>query len=114
MSQVYPFELIAGRSMFHFGSFSTRSRNLLQLCPEGYLQINAADAEALGIKEGDQVEVDSQSASFVAPTKLSDKVDKGMVFVPTNFPGQSVYRLFEENTTVCRVKLNALGANAAQ
>ena len=110
----YPFELIAGRSMFHFGSFSTRSRNLLQLCPEGYLQINAADAEALGIKEGDQVKVSSQSASFVAPTKLSDKVDKGMVFVPTNFPGQSVYRLFEENTTVCRVKLMALGANAAQ
>ena len=110
----YPFELIAGRCMFHFGSTSTRSRNLLQLCPEGNLQINAEDAETLGLKEGDQVEVSSRSGSFVAPTKLSDKVDRGMVFVPTNFPDQSVYRLFDENTTVCRVKLTAMGAAIAQ
>jgi len=110
----YPFELIAGRCMFHFGSTSTRSKNLLQLCPEGFLQINATDAEALGINEGDQVEVSSRSGSFVAPTKLSDKVERGMVFAPTNFPGQSVYRLFEENTTVCRVKLTALTAASAQ
>jgi predicted molibdopterin-dependent oxidoreductase YjgC len=100
--------------MFHFGSTSTRSRNLLQLCPEGNLQINAEDAETLGLKEGDQVEVSSRSGSFVAPTKLSDKVDRGMVFVPTNFPDQSVYRLFDENTTVCRVKLTAMGAAIAR
>ncbi len=111
---MYPFELIAGRCMFHFGSTSTRSRNLLQLCPEGYLQINAEDAEALGLKEGDQVKVSSRSGFFVAPTKSSDKVDRGMVFVPTNFPNQSVYRLFEENTTVCRVKLTAMEAATAQ
>jgi predicted molibdopterin-dependent oxidoreductase YjgC len=109
----YPFELIAGRCMFHFGSTSTRSKNLLQLCPEGYLQINVADAETLGIKEGDQVQVSSRSGDFIAPAKLSDKVDRGMVFIPTNFPGQSVYRLFEENTTVCRVNLAPFGGGSA-
>jgi formate dehydrogenase alpha subunit len=104
----YPFELIAGRSMFHFGSTSTRSKNLLQLCSEIYLEINPDDAEALDIKEGEQVAVSSRTGSFVAPAKLSHKVSRGMVFAPTNFPDQSVYGLFEENTTVCRVKLIAL------
>ena len=47
----YPFELIAGRSMFHFGSTSTRSRNLLQLCPEGYLQINPRTPRRLASKK---------------------------------------------------------------
>ncbi len=110
----YPFELIAGRAMFHFGSTTTRSRNLLNLCPEGYLEVNSEDAAALGIKEGKRVKVSSRISSFEALVKLSDKVDRGMVFVPTNFPGQSVYRLFEENTTVCRVKLTSVTEVSAQ
>ena len=31
----YPFEMMAGRSMFHFGSVDHRFENLLHLCPEG-------------------------------------------------------------------------------
>jgi formylmethanofuran dehydrogenase subunit D len=78
------------------------------------LQINAEDAEVLRPQRRRPREVSSRSGSFVAATKLSDKVDRGMVFVPTNFPDQSVYRLFDENTTVCRVKLTAMGAAIEQ
>ncbi|MBI4964451.1 MAG: molybdopterin-dependent oxidoreductase [Desulfomonile tiedjei] len=109
----YPFEMIAGRSMYHFGSTSTRSQNLLTLCPAGYVEINRLDAEELGIKEGGLTEVSSPVGSFVAPAKMSDKIDRGMVFVPTNFPDLAVYKLFEENTNVCRVNLKSLGGNIA-
>jgi anaerobic selenocysteine-containing dehydrogenase len=105
----YPFEMVAGRSMYHFGSTSTRSQNLLGLCPEGCVEINEEDASQLGFREGDPVEVTSPSASFVAPAKLSRNVNRGMVLVPTNFPSMGVYRLFQENTTVCRVKLSSPG-----
>jgi formate dehydrogenase alpha subunit len=101
----YPFELIAGRCMYHFGSTTTRSKNLLTLCPEGRLEICEQDAQRLGLQEGRLVRVSSRTGSFVAPAKVSDKVRPGMVSIPTNFPNIGVYKLFEENTTVCRVKL---------
>ncbi|MDQ7782498.1 MAG: molybdopterin-dependent oxidoreductase [Desulfomonilaceae bacterium] len=105
----FPLEMTAGRSMYHFGSISTRSRNLLGLCPEGYVEINPQDADALDIGDGERVEVRSPVGSFVAPVKYSGRVSPGMVYVPANFPELGVYRLFEENTTVCRVKLTRYG-----
>jgi len=102
----YPFELIAGRSMHHFGSTTTRSDNLTNLCPAGYVEINPEDAAAMAVAEGDSLEVSSRVGSFTAPARVSSKVPKGILFAPVNFADLGVYRLFEENTTVCRVKLN--------
>jgi predicted molibdopterin-dependent oxidoreductase YjgC len=101
----YPFELMAGRSMYHFGSTTTRSRNVMNLCPAGYVEINPEDAAKLAIAEGDSLEVSSRVGSVTAPAKVSSKVPKGIVLAPVNFPDLGIYRLFEENTTVCRVKL---------
>lgn len=105
----YPFELVAGKSMYHFGSTSTRSQNLRGLCPGGYVEINPEDASRLGLKDGDPVQVTSPSAWFVAPAKISMNVDQGLILAPTNFPELGVYRLFQENTTVCRVALSSAG-----
>jgi predicted molibdopterin-dependent oxidoreductase YjgC len=105
----YPFEMMAGRSMYHFGSVTTRSKNLLDLCPQGYIEISSEDAEQLGVNNGDPLEVLSPNGSFIGPAKISEKISTGMIFVPSNFPDMAVYRLFRENTTVCRVKLNRPG-----
>jgi formate dehydrogenase alpha subunit len=108
-AEEYPFELMAGRSMYHFGSMSTRSANLLELCPEGFVEISARDARALGIEEGDPVEVSSPEGSFTAPARFSEALSPGMVFAPVNFPSMGVYKLFRENTTVCNVKVAPAG-----
>ncbi len=105
----YPFEMIVGRSMYHFGSTSTRSRNLKTLCPRGYIEINPDDAQTLGVTQGDMVQIMSPQGSFTAPAELSNKVSRGFIFVPVNFPGLGVYKLFDENTNVCRVKLTVPG-----
>jgi predicted molibdopterin-dependent oxidoreductase YjgC len=105
----YPFEMVVGRSMYHFGSTSTRSMNLLGLCPCGNVEINPDDASELGLKQGDLVEVMSPQGAFKAPAEISYKISRGLIFVPVNFPGLGVYRLFDENTNVCRVKLSAPG-----
>ncbi|MEW6350279.1 MAG: molybdopterin-dependent oxidoreductase [Thermodesulfobacteriota bacterium] len=105
ITEAYPFEMMAGRSMFHFGSASTRSPYLLSLCPEGYVEINPEDASALGLSDGAPVRVSSPAGSLVSTCRLSTKIRRGLISVPTNFPDLGVYRLFEENTTVCRVKV---------
>ena len=97
--------MMAGRCMYHFGSTTTRSEHLLSLCPTGYVEINGEDAERLGLAEGDSLEISSAAGSFTAPATISTRVNPGMVFVPANFQDLGVYRLFEENTTVCRVKV---------
>ncbi|MFH0822142.1 MAG: molybdopterin-dependent oxidoreductase [Pseudomonadota bacterium] len=102
---LYPFELVVGRSMYHFGSTTTRSENLRRLCPEGFVEIHPEDAERLGVVDGDAVEVTSESGVIRAPVKISLNVSKGMVAAPNNFPDAGVYGLFTENTTMCRVKL---------
>jgi formate dehydrogenase (NADP+) alpha subunit len=104
---VYPFELMAGRCMCHFGSITTRSKNLLSLCPAGLLEMNELDAEQSSFKEGQSVQVSSPRGSFVTRIRLSDKVRRGMVYIPHNFPDLGVYKLFQEYTTVCRVNLTA-------
>lgn len=105
----YPFEMLAGRNMYHFGSTTTRSDHLLSLCSAGYVEINQEDAARLDIAEGEPLEISSAISSFVAPARISSRVSSGMVFVPTNFPNLGVYGLFEENTTVCRVKISHAG-----
>lgn len=102
---LYPFELLAARSMYHFGSTTTRSRNLLGLCPGAFVEINPLDAEQLGIGDASPVRVSSPAGSFVAPAKLSSRVPRGKLVSPVNFRDTGIYRLFRENTTVCRVKL---------
>ena len=102
---IYPFELMAGRSMYHFGSTTTRSRNLLGLAPQAFVEVNPIDAMGLGIGDGDPIEVTSPAGSVVAPARLSSEVEVGRVVAPVNFPEVGVYKLFRENTTVCRVKL---------
>lgn len=101
----YPFEMIVGRDMFHFGSTSTRSANLKLLTPQGELEVNEEDAVALGLADGDLVTVTSSAGSFVAPVKKSSNLPRKIVFAPTNFPDMGAYRLLQENTTVCNVKL---------
>ncbi|MCA1961781.1 MAG: molybdopterin-dependent oxidoreductase [Desulfomonile sp.] len=104
-STEYPFEMIVGREMFHFGSTSTRSANLRLLTPRGELEISPEDADFLGLADGDEVTVSSRGGSFSAPVKVSATIPKGIVFAPTNFPDMGAYRLLQENTTVCNVKL---------
>lgn len=101
----YPFELMAGRSRYHFGATTTRSSNLRGLCPVACVEINPQDAEDLGVKDSDCMEVSSAAGSFVAPAKLSPALERGRLLAPINFPNIGIYRLFQENTTVCRVKL---------
>jgi anaerobic selenocysteine-containing dehydrogenase len=47
--------------------------------------VNAADANRIGILDGDHVRLVSRRGSLVAPAKVGDVVPPGVVFVPFHY-----------------------------
>jgi len=106
LAERYPFELMVTSSMYHFGSITTRSANILKLCPHGYAELNKKDAEDHGLSDGDVIKIESPVGSIETPVRVVERFPQGLIFVPVHFPELGVYRLFDENTNVCRVKIS--------
>ncbi len=79
----YPFYLSTGRVIdhWHTASMTGRIKELMRANPYAYVEINPKDAEKLGIKPGDMVEVMSRRGRNVLPAKIYVGPCEGMVFV---------------------------------
>ncbi len=79
----YPFYLSTGRVIdhWHTASMTGRIKELMRANPYAYVEINPKDAEKLGIKPGDMVEVVSRRGRNVLPAKIYVGPCEGMVFV---------------------------------
>ena len=62
-----------------------RSAGLEELCPGGLVEISPEDAEALGIEDGEIVEVASRRGSVRPRAVVSPRPMKGVVFMPFHF-----------------------------
>ncbi len=84
LSQNYPLLLTSGQTKDHWHSFSTSGKlvkvNLQTDKP--FLEINKEDALNRGIKNGDVVEVFSETGSVKVTAKYSLDIKKGVVFLP--------------------------------
>jgi len=82
----YPLILTTGRVLEHWhGGTLTRHSWLDDLYPEALMEINPADAERLGVKEGQAVRVTSRRGSIVLRAKVTEKTTVGVVFIPFFF-----------------------------
>ncbi len=83
----YPFLLSTGRvpEHFHTGTMTRRGTGLNRLCPEPLAQMNFEDAERLGIKDGDYIEITSRRGSIKVKVWITERSKLGMVFVPFHF-----------------------------
>jgi formate dehydrogenase alpha subunit len=92
----YPFTLLTGSGRFGFGggARSSRSSRLRRFCPEARLEINPADAEALGIASDDPVKITSAHGELTATAQLGLALPPGHLFMPIAFPESPVYGLF--------------------
>ena len=79
----YPFYLSTGRIIDHWHTMSMTGRvpELLQANPYAYVEVNPKDAERLGIKPNDMVEVKSRRGVNKLPAKVIEGPMQGMVFV---------------------------------
>jgi len=119
---VYPFTLLTGTTLHHFGTGtrSSGSSRLKKFSPQAFLEIGASDAQKLAIADGEKVKIISPVGELTALAKITDTLPEGMLFIPVSFPGTPVNRLFgivldpETKTPslkACNVRIERAGIN---
>jgi len=83
----YPFFLNTGRQMYHWhtGTMTRRSTALDARESTPTLELNPADADALGVADGDEVQVTSRRNSVRVHVRLSARVARRQVFLPMHY-----------------------------
>ena len=83
----YPFLLITGRALEHYnvGTMTRRTPNST-LLPADFLEIHAADAARLHIRDGQAVQVRSRWGLTQAPARVTERVSPGTLFLTFHFP----------------------------
>lgn len=84
---LYPLILTTGRSIWHWhtGTMTRRSETLDNEVKTGWVEINASDAEKLGIDDGERVRVSSRRGEIEIPAKVTEDIKAGEVFIPFHF-----------------------------
>ena len=93
--QQYPYILTTGRVGFHYhtGTMTRRTDKLLGEVRGAFLQIHPADAGRLGVKNRERVRVTSRRGSVELPSRLSEDIREGTVFMPFHFELAKANRL---------------------
>jgi predicted molibdopterin-dependent oxidoreductase YjgC len=83
----YPFWFTTGRSYVHYhtGTMTRVSPHLHREMPEAVMEIHPEDAAALRCQDGDRVKVSSRRGSIVTRISLTERIGKGVVFMPFHF-----------------------------
>jgi len=91
----FPFVLTTGRILYqyHTATMSRRSKGLVSRTPEAFIEINAEDAQRLGIGQGDPVEVSSRRGTIEVAAQISNRCESGIVFIPFHYNEAAVNRL---------------------
>jgi formate dehydrogenase major subunit/formate dehydrogenase alpha subunit len=101
----YPLALVTGRLLYNRGSLLVQSEIMRQFVSEPFVEINPADAEALGIADQDAVTVSSARDSLEIKARVSDDIRPGCVFVPMHLSEMPVVALYEVEAAVTWVKV---------
>ena len=85
-SEDYPLLYTTGRTVyqFHTRTKTGRSRSLHEAAPDAWVELSPADAEALGITEGDVVRVESPRGAIEVQARVG-QVLEGAVFAPFHY-----------------------------
>ncbi|WP_251096308.1 bifunctional nitrate reductase/sulfite reductase flavoprotein subunit alpha [Streptomyces sp. Caat 7-52] len=80
----YPFALNTGRlqHQWHTMTKTGKVAKLSKLAPGPFVEVHPEDAEALGVVEGDHLEVASRRGRAVLPAVVTDRVRPGTCFAP--------------------------------
>jgi anaerobic selenocysteine-containing dehydrogenase len=82
----YPFQLTTGRTIYHFHTRTKTARapELQAAAPDVWVEMCATDAQRLGARDGDLLEIESPSGRITGTLRLAD-VRRGTVFVPFHY-----------------------------
>ena len=88
----YPFILSTGRILYQYNAAAMTSRapGLREIAGEGFIELHYADAERLGISNGERVRVSSRRGTITAAARVGRKVSEGESWMPFHFPDSPV------------------------
>jgi formate dehydrogenase alpha subunit len=91
----YPYYLTTGRVLYqyHTGTMTMKSEGLNSLAPECFVEISSGDADSREIGEGDRIKVASRRGEIEAVAKVSERVEKGTVFIPFHYANAAANKL---------------------
>ncbi len=83
----YPFTLSTGRRLYHYHTRTQTGRcvGLNDLLPHETADISAADAESLGIRDGELIRVKSRRGEVEVVAKVTPQVPPGLVWMAFHF-----------------------------
>ncbi len=91
----YPYILTTGRILYHYnaGAMTMRAKGLKSISSEGFIEVNYKDADRLGIKNGEKIQVSSRRGTIKAVARVGRKVSEGETWMPFHFPDSPVNTL---------------------
>lgn len=90
----YPLVLVTGRRWAHYNSGSmTRRGGNLALDPVDFLDLHADDCVRYGVRDGEEVTVESRHGRARLIARISEQTAPGQVFCSFHFPASGVNRL---------------------
>ena len=93
--RIHAGEIITGRSLYtSWEGASLNYEEADKLHREQAAWINPRDAEAAGVRDGDEVELTNDLGTVRIAVRLDDGVDAGTVYVPQYYDGGAVLALF--------------------
>ncbi|KAH3761291.1 formate dehydrogenase subunit alpha [Pelomyxa schiedti] len=86
-SPEFPLLMTTGRLLYqyHTGTMSRKCPGLNRLAPTTHVEISTHDAEALGVRDRDQVTITTARGSITAVALVPSRVRVGVVFLPFHF-----------------------------
>jgi formate dehydrogenase alpha subunit len=118
----YPLVLTTGRVLYqyHTGTMTRRSEVLENSAPSAYVEMNPVDAEALDLVDKEMVRATSRRGKIELAVRVTDRVNKGLVFIPFHYKEASVNLLTNDaldphckipEAKVCAIKIEKLAVN---
>jgi len=88
LSEEYPIRLTTGRRLDSFNTGVQTAGYTSPLRRPESVEVSAADAEALGVVEGERVRVSSRRGEVEAPVHISSALRRGLAFMTLHFPDE--------------------------
>ena len=83
----YPLVLSTGRVLYQYNAcaMTDKTPGINEIASKSFIEVNRADAAALGIEDGERVRVSSRRASIETQAHVSDKTNPGQTWMPFHF-----------------------------
>jgi len=95
VDEEYDYIMMTGRMLYHYhtGTMTRNSQPIDEHVPDAYVEINADDAEKMGIVNGDRVKIASRRGEIETNAEIVETVQSGQIFMPFHFAESPANRL---------------------